>query len=83
MPTHGISKEEVQRRAKLRAKQAEQRKQDAARALEDREEAQRAEKKKTQRLRALRLAHEAKLAAEAEKPQTKKPDRKIKTARKS
>jgi hypothetical protein len=83
MPTHGIPKEEVQRRAKLRAKQAEQRKQDAVRALEDRKEAQRAEEVKTQRLRALRLAHEAKLAAEAEKPQTKKPHRKIRTARKS
>lgn len=83
MPTHGISKEEVERRAKMRATQAEQRRQDAVRALEDRKEAQQAEEKKTQRLRALRLAREAQLVPEVDKPQKTSPARKTKRASKS
>ncbi len=65
MPTQGISKEEIRRRAELRAQQAEQRKLDAARALEDRQAARNAELAKTERLRALRIAKAAE-AAEAE-----------------
>jgi hypothetical protein len=71
MSTQGIPKEEVQRRAKVRAELTEQRRLDASRALEDQKAFDKAEKAKTKRLRALRLAREAAEQAEV-KPAVKK-----------
>ena len=71
MSTQGIPKEEVQRRAKVRAELTEQRRLDAMRALEDQKAFDKAEKAKTERLRALRLARDA--AEQAAEPPAKKP----------
>lgn len=68
MSSHGIPKDEVRRRAEVRAKKAELRKLDASRALEAHQSAQAAEQAKTARLRALRLAKEAKDSVVADSP---------------
>jgi hypothetical protein len=72
MPSEGVSKREMQRRAEMRGKNAEIRKLDAARAVEAQRIAKAAEQAKTQRLRALRLAKMAEADASAKQPRKKK-----------
>jgi hypothetical protein len=82
MPSHGISKDEVKRRAEIRAHKAEVRRLDAVRALEANQAERDAEQAKTMRLRALRLAKEADAAkTEAKKPEPVKKARKPRAAR--
>ncbi len=59
MATRGLSADEIKRRAQLAFDKADQRKQDASRAMEAEHSAREAMMQKTVRLRALRLAKEA------------------------
>lgn len=72
MSTRGISKDEIKRRAQVRADKAEQRRIDAARALDTQQKSRKDELEKTRRLRELRLAKEAASTIASEQP--KKPD---------
>jgi hypothetical protein len=59
MATRGLSADEIKRRAQLAFDKADQKKQDASRAMEAEQQARDAVMQKTVRLRALRLAKEA------------------------
>lgn len=73
MSTRGISKDEIKRRAQVRADKAEQRRIDAAKALEVQQKSRKEELEKTRRLRKLRLAKEAEDIPAPEAPKKSEP----------
>lgn len=83
MSARGISKDEIKRRAQLRADKAEQRRIDAAKALETQQKSRKDELEKTQRLRKLRLAKEAKEETATPEPLRKPEAAKARVEKKS